>query len=356
MTHTTTSKSIDCVFYVAYPYYFPHFLPISNYFKQQEKEVLFILSDDQNTPLMEKIANEEGLRYQLGKKCLSQIQARLFFFANENTSFDKVSGHTIFLDHGVGTKFCDYALAAKTFDSVLIEGTYRQSMLENLLPDKQDKIHCVGFSKLDNFVTQPGEKNTELLLSYGLDPNKPTVLYAPTFFPSSIEKMGLSFPQDLSHCNVIIKPHYLSLERKKYSKQQQRFKRWAMADNCYVAGVDEYNLTQFIQLADVMISDESSAIFECVALNKPVIINRFLTLRWSYRLNPKKLLKRLDKGIDFFRRVGYNPKKYNDMLTHVEEALSHPQKHQTLRSEVTAAICGVVDGRVSQRIYELFFK
>lgn len=355
MSNDSLNTNFDCVFFVGYPYYFPHFLPISNYFAQQGKNVIYVLSDKQNPSLLEKIAIEEHIDYVIGDQHLSQLNADYFFFANENTHFTEVTGHSVFLDHGVGTKFCNYELACEVFDSVLIEGSYRENFLQKELPQFQYKIHRVGFSKLDGFITQPTD-HKERLIQYRLDPSKPTVLYAPTFFPSSIEKMSASFPSDLSHCNIIVKPHYMSLERCKYRGQQSLFKQWSQASNCYVASVDEYNLTSFIDLADIMISDESSAIFECVALNKPVIINRFLKLRWSYRLNPKKLLKRLDKGIDLYRRVGYNPKSYHEMLDNVADALSNPTKHESLRQDVSGAICGKVDGRVSQRIYDLFFK
>jgi len=355
MAKNLDSAQYDAIFFVAYPYYFPHFLPIHNYFLTQGKTTLFILSDIQNNELMEQIAQEEELNYLFGEQHLTQTEADVFFFANTIPSTKNIKGKTVFLDHGVGTKYCDYKSACELFDYVLIEGSYRKKMLEDELPQYQDKIKCIGFSKLDPIVDQNKDNKAQQLISYQLNPSRPTILYAPTFFPSSIEKMSRDFPKDFEGCNVIIKPHYLSLERKTYLKQQKMFQHWSSFDNCYVAKVDEYNLTKFIDLADIMISDESSAIFECVALDKPIVINRFLKLRWTYYVNPKKLLKRLDQGIEIYRRVGYNPTSYEAMKVDVNTALKNPTEHKQLRSEVTESICGIVDGKVSQRIFELFY-
>ncbi|SFC64452.1 CDP-glycerol glycerophosphotransferase family protein [Pseudoalteromonas denitrificans] len=355
MAENLNTSEYHAIFYIAYPYYFPHFLPIHEYFKQQGKNTLFILSTKQNSELMEKIASEEQLDFVFGKDNLFKYKADAFFFAKNTDSTKGIQGKTLFFDHGVGTKYCNYQKACELFDYVIIEGTYRVEMLQKELPQFQHKIKCLGFSKLDPMVNDNSDNKHEMLKKYNLDPNKKTILYAPTFFPSSIEKMSRHFTEDFSEFNVIIKPHYLSLERKAYKNQQKLFKHWALSNNCYIPDVSQYNLTKFISLADVMISDESSAIFECVALDKPVIINRFLKLRWSYYLNPKKLIKRLDQGIEVYRRVGYNPKSYDAMKNDVICALENPKEHQKLRAEVTSSICGIVDGKVSQRIFELIY-
>ena len=105
-----------------------------------------------------------------------------------------------------------------------------------------------------------------------------------------------------------------------------------------------------------MISDESSAIFEFTALNKPVILNKFLKLRWSYYLNPKKLLKRMDQGIDMYRSIGDNANNYNEMVNMVNDNINNKDKYEEIRIKYTKDICGVVDGKVSERIYELIKK
>ncbi len=102
-----------------------------------------------------------------------------------------------------------------------------------------------------------------------------------------------------------------------------------------------------------MISDESSAIFEFASLNKPVIINRFLKLRWSYYFNPKKLLQRMDIGIDRYRKIGKNPKSYVKMVKAVRRDLADPARFEAKRLKLASDICGRIDGQVSSRIADI---
>jgi len=337
-------------FYVAYPYYFPHFLPIGKELEKNNHQVTYVLSDKQNSELMKEIAESNNLNYLMGKEILFTIETDIMFFANNFSEIDKINAKTIFMDHGVGTKACDYGTALERNDLVLVEGDYRFNTLLQDFPKSKNKLKKVGFSKLDEVINFSKEEKEKYILKYNIDITKPTILYAPTFFPSSIEKMSKSFPEDFKECNIIVKPHYLSLHRKKYRKQQAQFKRWSTYENCSICDASEYNLVPFLALCDVMISDESSAIFEFTALDKPVILNRFLKLRWSYYLNPKKLLKRLDSNIDQYREIGDNAESYEQMVNMVYDNLKNREKYQTIRKKFTYDICGEVDGKVSQRI------
>jgi CDP-glycerol glycerophosphotransferase (TagB/SpsB family) len=339
-------------FYVAYPYYFPHFLPISELLNRQGEKVTYILSDKQNSKLMIEIAQKHQLDYYIGEQHLFSSDADWIFFANIFSDIDQVKSKTIFMDHGVGTKACNYMRALDIYNLVLVEGDYRYQTLIKDFPQHQQKIKKVGFSKLDKAINFSTQERETYIKKYNINNNRPTILYAPTFFPSSIEKMSKDFPKDFKDCNIIIKPHYLSLHRNRYKRQQTLFKQWASYENCTVCDASEYSLTPFLNLCDIMISDESSAIFEFTALDKPVILNRFLKLRWSYYINPKKLFDRLDSGIDTYRQIGDNAQNYQEMVMMVRENLKNPSKYKKIRTKYTLEICGEVDGQASKRIIE----
>ena len=130
------------------------------------------------------------------------------------------------------------------------------------------------------------------------------------------------------------------------------FKQWSRHSNVYVAGVEDFDLTPFMAVSDLMISDESSAIFEFTALNKPVILNRFLKLRLSYYLFPDKLKKRMDSGMDSYRNIGPNPDTYKEMVAFAREELDNPQRYEEIRKKYAAALTGNTDGKVSERIVD----
>ncbi len=347
------NKQYFATFYVAYPYYFPHFLPIAKELTKRGYLVLFILSDKQNTVLMKKVAQENQLEFMIGEKFLFEISTEFIFFANPYEKAKELKAKTIFLEHGIGTKSTKFYHVIKYIDIYLVEGIYKYNRLSELYPEYKHKLKMVGFSKFDTIFSIDKNKKELLYQKYNLDSTKKTILYAPTFFPSSIEKMSDQFAQDFKECNILIKAHYLTYERKRYKKQRDKLTYWSSFENCTVVDVYEYDLVPFYLISDVMISDESSAMFEFAALNKPVVSNRYFKLRFSYYLMPWKLKKRIDSKKDRYRDMFYNANSYKDTLLMTKEALNNPYKHEKLRSKYSKEICGIIDAKVSYRILKV---
>ena len=350
------NKKIYVYFYVAYPYYYPHFIPIGKVFEQNGCEVFYILSDKQNTDNMKFIAEENNLKYHLGVEHLYDKKADVIFFANPFDDTQNINAVTVFLEHGIGTKSNSFYNAIEYFDIYLVEGIQKYTTLLNLYPTQKDKLAQVGFSKFDEILNKQSEYKETIFKKYNLDQSKKTILYAPTFFPSSIEKMADNFPNEFPDCNILVKPHYLTYERKKYKNQLKKFEKWANYENCTILPLTEYNLVPFLAIADVMISDESSAMFEFAALNKPVVSNRYFKLRLSYYLMPWKLSRRIDQSKMFYRQILDNANNYQDTLSYVKETLINPTKLESKRLDFAKDICGEIDGKVSVRIYEKVMK
>jgi CDP-glycerol glycerophosphotransferase (TagB/SpsB family) len=340
------------LFYLAYPYYFPHFLPISKELQKRGFAVKYILSDKQNPKLMIEIARKNKLDYELGRDKLFNLEADFIFFSNNFPEAKQLKATTIFLEHGIGTKSTSFYQSIEYFDLYLVEGTYKYDRLRELYPQFEQKLKMVGFSKYDSLLSISTAEKLEFQQRFSLDPHKKTILYAPTFFPSSIEKMSLSFPEDFSDCNILIKAHYLSYERKSYQKQIKRLQHWSTYPNCRLAAVSEYDLTPFLANSDVMISDESSAMFEFAGLQKAVISNQYFKLRWSYYLMPWKLKKRIDQQKDRFRRLLHEAKSYAETKALTRNALKN-STHTAEMKSLIAEISGIVDGQVSARIADL---
>ncbi len=340
-------------FYVAYPYYFPHFLPISKELIRRGYSIYFVLSNKQNSQLMEKIAKDNSLDYSFGEERLFEIESKFIFFANPYKRADELKAATIFLEHGIGTKSTGFYHVVEYIDIYLVEGTYKYNRISELYKEHQDKLKIVGFSKFDSIINMGKDEKISLYKKYGLDPTKKTILYAPTFFPSSIEKMSDNFPDDFKECNIIVKAHYLTYERKRYKNQRKKLSHWSSFQNCTVVGVDEYNLVPFFAISDVMISDESSAMFEFASLNRPVISNRYFKLRFSYYFMPWKLKKRIDSKKDKYRQILDNADNYNETMQLTKEALTNPSKLEDLRVKFSKEICGEIDGKVSSRIVDI---
>ena len=349
-------KELNILFYVAYPYYFPHFLPIGKVFKAEGHHVSYILSDKQNSENMEEIAQENDLDYTFGEESLFSADVDVVFFAKPFEEAKDIAAMTVFLEHGIGTKSTTFFSSVEYFDMYLVEGDQKYNRLKELYPQFEYKLAKVGFSKFDEIVHFPKEEEKKIFEKYALDKKKKTILYAPTFFPSSIEKMADDFPSEFSDCNILVKPHYLSYERKKYKNQIKKFKVWEGYENCTVLPLSEYNLVPFMAISDVMISDESSAMFEFASLNKPVISNQYFKLRWAYYLMPWRLGKRIDSSKESYRTILDNANSYEDTLKYTKEALVNPHKLESERLKFSKDLCGEIDGKVSDRIYEAALK
>jgi len=339
-------------FYVAYPYYFPHFLPIGKVFSKKGHEVIYILSSKQNSQNMEEIAKENRLNYLFGEEFLFDKQADVIFFANPYEKAKELNALTVFLEHGIGAKSTSFFSSIEYFDVYIAEGIQKYNRVKNLYPQYEDKLALVGFSKFDEIVNFTEEQKDKLFKKYGLNKKKKTILYAPTFFPSSIEKMADDFPNEFNEYNIWVKPHYLTYERKKYKNHLKKFKIWEQYQNCTILPLSEYSLIPFLATSNVMISDESSAMFEFASLNKPVVSNQYFKLRWSYYLMPWKLTKRIDQSKEKYRNILDRANSYKETLKYTKEALKNPSKLESKRLEFSKEISGEIDGKVSERIYE----
>ncbi len=344
------------LFYVTYPYYFPHFLPISKIFENYGHQVTYILSDKQNSENMKHIAKKNNLSYSFDSKNLFDKSIDVIFFANSFERVKELSALTIILEHGIGTKSTGFYDVIEHFDIYLVEGEDKFKRLQKLYPQHECKLAKVGFSKFDEIINITSSEKNALFEKYNLDINKKTILFAPTFFPSSIEKMSDNFPNDFKECNILVKPHYLTYERKNYKNQLKKFNIWDNYSNCTILPLSQYNLVPFFAISDIMISDESSAMFEFAALNKPVISNRYFKLRWSYYLLPWKLTKRIDNSKDFYRCILDNAFNYDETIKYTKEALVNPSKLESKRLEFSKELCGNIDGKVSKRIYNIVMK
>ena len=344
-------KNYFITFYIQYPYYLPHVLPIAKKLKKYQKSILFVLSNKNTNNFIEDTLNKEEIEFTYGEDRLEEVDSKILFFLNH---YEPVQTKSIivFMAHAIGTKKCSFDSMIFIADIVFTEGDYRFDGLNQKYPQFKDKIYKIGYSKLDP-IKQYNNKKISLLENMILDPNKKTILYAPTFYPSSITKMSKSFPLDFKDCNIIVKPHYLSLNRKKYKSQVDMFHKWDKSSNVYICNQKDYDLIPFLAISDILISDESSAVFEFAALNKPVILNRFIKLRLSYMLFPRKLFKRLDQGMDIYRNIGPNPKSYKQMRLDINEELKNSSKYEKIRVEYNKKIVGIVDGDVSKRAVDI---
>ncbi|MBR8535529.1 CDP-glycerol glycerophosphotransferase family protein [Carboxylicivirga sediminis] len=301
---------------------------------------------------------QEGFSPHFYDQNASPYQCR--FLINGSHSFPELPNlhydYSASVIHGIGTKAGYYTEELNKHDIRFVEGEQRIELIKKSFPDTKCQLFNVGFAKLDEAYTLTAEDKNKLLEGYKLDPTKQTILYAPTFYPSSIDNMPNGFPADFADYNIIIKPHFFSFEKKTYKYQVRKFNRWAKYSNVFLAGPELFNLVPFMTISDIMISDESSAIFEFAALNKPVILNQNVRYRWSYRLFKSKIRKRMDNQMNPFKEVAQVINNYKELKPNIQAELKKPERKAEARKKISEQIVGLADGHVSERIVSIMNK
>jgi CDP-glycerol glycerophosphotransferase (TagB/SpsB family) len=136
-------------------------------------------------------------------------------------------------------------------------------------------IRLVGYPKGDCLVD--GSLNRAAVLqSLGLDPGRQTVLYAPTWSPaSSLNAMGEDVVRGLLSlgANVIVKLHDRSRDlRERYSGGVDWVKRLEpLLPQGRAILAPGHDISPYLVAADVMITDHSSAGFEFLLLDRPIV-------------------------------------------------------------------------------------
>ena len=215
----------------------------------------------------------------------------------------------VMIYHGIGIKPSYWLDNHERINLRIVEGPYRIKQLrENGV--KTD-LALTGFIKLDPLFQKNKIDISSIRKMYNLDKNKKTILFAPTFYPSSVEPIGKRLGEYTKDFNVLIKPHLWTIFLNKFAELDHGGKRKIFNylnrtyEHIHLIPAEEYNIIPFYKVADMLLTEASSTIYEMLACNKPVIVNRFFRLKLShrifrYRLYKKRLSQKMESDISSF--------------------------------------------------------
>jgi hypothetical protein len=341
-------------------YYLPQVMPVVQVLRSKGSHLSFtVYASDDALDITKDALEKEDLQYVIvadDKDAINhyrQVKPDWIVFGNApSSSFAALQQESIklaFMQHGIGPKSCYYTTSEFPFDVRFVEGDIRKARLQEMYPD--GTFIDVGYAKLDPLFNE--NEDDISLSSLGLDPNKKTLLYAPTFYPSSIECFDKNWPKELAQYNLIIKPHFFSLTKKKYAKQRALLEKWNTFENVYVCSIGSYSLIPFMQLADILLSEASSTVFEFAALDKPIVWCDFYHVRWSYKGILKfRFTKRMDQDLELFERICERASSPSDVASCVEHCLAHQEEKSDFRCVTTLSMAGKTDGKCSERIVD----
>ena len=211
-------------------------------------------------------------------------------------------------------------------------------------------IRLIGMPKLDCLVDGSLDRN-KILKSLGIDPDRKTVLYAPTWSKySSVASMGEDIVSRLGSAGytVIVKLHDRSRQGDDYHSGGVDWGRRLQPVLKSVGGVlaTGANSSPYLAAADALITDHSSVGFEYLLLNRPLI-----------RIHVPELLERTDiepSYVHLMTEASTSVSNIADLEMAIEKNFANPTEKAQFRSEVANKMFYKPGGATARAIAEMY--
>lgn len=260
--------------------------------------------------------------------------------------------------HGVGGKYGFDAptTSMRAWDRLFFvnERRLRNFVATGAIDPGSGAIRLVGLPKTDALVNGTWTRES-VLEPLRLDPSLPTILYAPTWSPaSSLNAMGLDLINRLMDAwsgavNLIVKLHDRSRDiRAQYSGGVD----WVSAIEPALrrrTGViaPGHDISPYLAAADLMVTDHSSAGFEFLLRDRPIV-----------RIHCPDLIEQANVHPDYvslLASVSDSASTLDDVVAKIEKALATPDRLSDTRRAVAADLFyrpGGATARAVRQIYE----
>lgn len=182
-------------------------------------------------------------------------------------------GVKIQIFHGYAAEKKDHWVIRRYFDTYFTQGPFFTKGFETLAKKYKDfEVVETGWPKQDwikEHFHDFDELKKELLEKHG---KKRIVLYAPTFSPSltSLPHLKEALADFVKKRDVLLLLKFHPLTKQEWIDEYKELTN----NEKDILWIDENNVTKFMLMSDVMISDTSSTIYEFLLLNRPVITFR----------------------------------------------------------------------------------
>ncbi|MBF88146.1 MAG: hypothetical protein CMG75_00535 [Candidatus Marinimicrobia bacterium] len=351
---------ISVLFETHHLYYLPNFLPIIDEMKSRGIYSLSIsipkTINDTERFYLKKISEAKNLEFLDGSSEDSRqrkLRKRKFdvVIVGVPGMLEKIvsdNSLAIMVYHGIGLKHSYYKDTSHRINIRAIESEMRYKELKS---QGETNLLLTGYTKIDPLFQDHTKLNQKNLEDLNLNSQKKTILYAPTFYPSSIEKLIPYCTEFAKKYNLIIKLHGFSWNQKRY-KHHIIIAEKISGKGIYLVPKEDYNIIPYYSISDALISDISSTLFEYLALNRPIFQTTFFTPRLKHRIFKSRLRKRLD--LDRSEKINFtyvldNP---HQILLEVKKVLNDndtlfPHREQALKNFLYQT-----DGKASSRLVD----
>lgn len=271
-------KTKKCLFYFFKNVHIPILIPIYEKLKELQPDVEIAFSYLKPAPQIR--AGLSLLELDLIKKynvpiydTPQEFQPDLTFIADSVYPWVKNCGKLVHVGHGIlskGQYYTDTEIARREeqADLICVPGKYHKNIMEKII---SKPVIATGMAKLDKLFSGELTK-VKVLEKYGLPKDYRYILYAPTFndelssIPFIGDKIYEIVPDDKTFLIIKLHGSTNSKYKKMFSEMPKSYPNVIYVDD------EEIDITPFLIISDIMISDVSSAMIEFTALDKPLIL------------------------------------------------------------------------------------
>ena len=266
------------------PYAFAILAPLRNVLTQKEYDFIWFLP--------EKLLTEFPFKEEQHTTDIHVIDAYKsdVILVPGNDVPHYLRGLKVQIFHGLAGEKKGHFRIRHYFDLYLTQGPYfTKKFNESRKKHKDFDVIETGWSKLDIYSNNKSEFLKEKDVLKLNHKAKKIILYAPTFSPSLtsapfLKKEIQNLAANTKHL-ILIKFHDLMSD-----KLISEYKSIANKYNNIIF-LEERNILKYLIIADIMISDTSSVVFEFLLLNKPVITYKSIKPKNAWEnINDDKLL------------------------------------------------------------------
>jgi len=274
------------------PYSFGILEPVMQVLKEKNYEFIWFV----RTAILEKFPYQD-------QRFTSKIEDLVHFnsdaiFVPGNEVPHYLRGVKTQVFHGLAGEKKGHFRIRNYFDLYLTQGPYFTRWFSKAANKHKDfRVVETGWPKLDIYGKELHKYDPDKLSLLKKYSAKKIILYAPTFSPSltsaphllsQIEELALE-----KEYLIVIKFHDLMAKNliDSYKKLSMSFKN--------VLFIEERNIIKYLLIADLMISDTSSVVYEFLLLDKPVITfkNNSLAINWDNLLSFNGLVKSVVRNL-----------------------------------------------------------
>lgn len=265
------------VLFCVNPYAFGILRPLHDELIHQQHEVIWFIPD----------TIRDQFRFTGTFSITNSIQTLIEFnsdalFVPGNEVPHYVRGVKVQVFHGMAGEKQGHFRIRNYFDLYLTQGPYFTNRFQALAQKHKDfEVTETGWCKLDPLYQNHTAYHAERDAILTQNGKKKLVLYAPTFSPSltSTKKLYNAIHQLAREEDVYIMIKFHDLMDKGVIKEYEALSQ--QTPNIEI--VTDRNILKYLIMADLMISDTSSVVYEFILLNKPVItlLSASHNITWS---------------------------------------------------------------------------